>query len=118
MSEGALQTMRTIALSRHSAHDTLQQYFRESVGQRITVNTVNVSRRIDSGEFLINPQAGISFQWAKGQAEAYVGGVTWVGYKPHFLLLPEKSLKLTPFMQIQSTIVRLTDQHAKRPSSR
>ncbi len=108
-SDKALDTMHSIALSKLSAYEVLQGYFRESLGQRITINTVDVFRN-EIGGFSISPQAGISFQWIRGQETAKVGGVTWVGYRPYFLALPERSMALDPFMQIQRTIINLTEK--------
>lgn len=114
LSETAAEIMHSVAIARQSPLDALQRYFKESVGQRLIVNSVNVSRTLN-GEFLINPQAGVAFQWANGQREARVGGVTWVGYKPHFLMLPERSLGVSPFFQMQKTIINLSGRRQPAP---
>lgn len=101
-SETAVQALYALGVKGHDPHTVLQNFFRQSRDQIVTMNTVKVT---PSGvSYKLAPQAGLTLRYL-GEREARAGGVTYVGTQEHVHDLPDR-VSLHFFSGLQKAIIR------------
>lgn len=98
------QGLYALSIRGRDPHDVLAQFYKQTKAQNVVVNTVGVYRDSESGRTMINPQAGILFDWVTGQESARASGVIYVGSTPHTFPLAGK-MPLADFSILQRSII-------------
>lgn len=110
------QGLYALSIRGRDPHDVLDKFYKQTKSQNVVVNTVGVYRDPESGKTMINPQAGILFDWVTGQESARASGVIYVGSTPHTFPLAGK-MPLTDFSILQRSIIGSVIQSSQNVST-
>lgn len=96
----------------------LAQFFRMASEQRIEINIVGAYIDAETDRVRIQPQAGISFSLMRGEDEARVGGLTYIGNTPHHAELFGRRIPKADFVDIQKNTMMLSQPRPQSGSNR
>lgn len=96
------EALYALSLRGKAPDRVLQQGFKDSPSSFITMNTLGVY--VDHrGDVKLNIGSGVTFRWRLDDAKARVGGVSYIGNKPHIRDLGH-SMKSSDYIAMQSSI--------------
>ena len=104
------------SLRGNTPENTLQRLLARAQSQVINVNTVAAYRDLVTERPQVDPQAGISFVWRRGENVARVAGITYLGKRP-FTFDLGLTIPYEDFYFMQRAVMNATRSQS-RPNTR
>lgn len=107
--ESIHEALEGMSLRGRDPHDVITSYLKHVNTQNLSVNSVGVYLDSITDRPRVIPQAGISFQWSRGQDKSHARGLSFVGGQPHYASLHGgNSLSAAEMAFIEKSVVTLT----------